>query len=92
MASTLLMNKDDRKQYRLLVNWMKRYLESARDEGLGELINNFGIGEVNTTRLAEDAAYDSGLIEDAEDALNEETHIVWDAAVDAGEWYEALYA
>jgi hypothetical protein len=85
------MNKDERKLYRVLVNWMKRHLEEARDEDLSELINLYGIGEVNTTRLAEEAAHDSGLIDDPDKALDNETHVIWDASIDAGEWYEAHY-
>lgn len=82
------MSKNEKVLKRRLVKWMKNYLTEAREEGLNDLINCYGIGEVNTTLLAEDCAYDSGIVESS--VLDDETHVIWDAVIDAAEWFESI--
>lgn len=63
--------------YRDISKWMKAHI----DDNLQE--NGW---EVNCTALAEDAAI-NGF--DHPEWLDDATHEVWDAAVDASRWYEA---
>ena len=74
----------DKKLYFSLLKQMKAHLIEA-DTNNDDVVNNFGIGEVNITLLAEE------IIDDLDDTVLDETHVVWDAAVDAGEWFEAHY-
>lgn len=62
-----------------LIKWMLFELDTAPD------FYRIHLYDFNATLLAENAALESGLIEDGEAALNDETHVVWEAAQDAVE-------
>jgi hypothetical protein len=59
-------------------NKVKRYMQKE----VKNLVDR-RTGEVNTTQLAENAAHEF----DHDEWLDEETHWVWDLAVDVAEWY-----
>lgn len=75
-------SKEDQALFRKLVAWMRNNVEDNLQER--------SPWEVNTTALAEDCAWNSGLFTEAQGqaALDDETHVIWDAAADVGEWYE----
>lgn len=63
-------------EQRKIKNWMKANVEDNLIDGW----------EVNPTKLAEDCAWNSGLVDPK--VLDDETHIIWDLAVDVAEWRE----
>lgn len=72
-------NTEDKALYPKLYRWMQR--------NVGDNMQEATPWEVNTTALAEDCANNSGLVDP--NVLDDETHIIWDAAADVGDWYEA---
>lgn len=60
-------------------NKVKRYMQKEAQH-----VEDRRTGEVNTTQLAENAAHEF----DHDEWLDDETHWVWDLAVDVVEWYE----
>lgn len=56
--------------------WMEQNIED-------NLISSW---EVSPTMLAEDCAHNSGLVDPS--VLDDETHPIWDLAVDVAEWWE----
>lgn len=67
-------------EQRKIKNWMKANVEDNLQPN--------SPWEVNTTALAENCAWFSGLV-DAK-VLDNEAWIGWDLAVDVAEWYEEL--
>lgn len=75
----------DAKKRRGLVGYALSLLEESREAG-DEMTNAFGIGQVNTTLLAETLADDCGM-----DELDDDSSLVWDAAFEAARKYERKY-
>lgn len=77
-------SKVDQVMFRKLVAWMQRHVQDNLQE--------HSPWEVNTTALAEDCAWNSNIYTEveAQRALDDETHVIWDAAAEVGEWYENL--
>lgn len=74
-------------QTALIKSKVRRYMRTSIEDHTG----NFGIPwEVNTTQLAEDAAYAIApqVGQDPINWLDDETHFVWDIAVEEGKHYE----
>ena len=90
-ARDLSLTDEDAFLYDSLSQKMKEHLLDCSDDD--EVVNAFPITrEVNTTLLAETIVHENlDLFDDGEDAdtvLDDETHVVWMAAVDVAEWYE----
>ena len=71
---------------RRIKNWMQLNAE--------DYSGNFGRPcDLNITQMAEDCANDlaTEFGQAADDWLDDETHIVWDIAVDVGDWWEAQF-
>lgn len=69
-------SKEDKALYPKLYRWMQKALQE----------DNTDHWDVNTTQLAEDCAHAF----EHDDWLDDDTHIVWDAAVAVTEWWEGL--